>query len=583
MKIKLFFISTFSFLFLGVFAQYNKIEHKVILGETIEELAYIYQTETDSIILWNLLLSETLLSQQNILIKDYKLLSSTQIEINRLRYQLNTITTEKGNKETYFNMQLQELEMQRKALDPNNPNSIFESMDISKNKKYFLDSLGIVNSVFDSQIETLSNEIKAKESYLIIELELEKVQQIDIEAETIDLDEIIKTQQASKDSALAYIEKQEKLAIQAEQERILLEKAMKEKAAKEAAQQEKTEKEKAAMETFNNVSYSNMPDTPKVLVKELSEDEALNAAILKAEQARLQSKNQKATATQIAGKNPENVKVSSQSEIKPLPVNTSEKTTSVQSSPQNEAKAIPIKEVEVNASKVKSKYKLGDEVSQVRKEKAKFLLTCAKLEIDKNDYKKAISFIDKSISMNPSDAEAYQMKGDIWTSVQYFDKALESYENALLLEPYSAPLFYNMGNCYIYLKKPDQAIIMMDQAIAFNPQYVLALSVRAGLLFEKQNYQAAIDDYTAILSYNAYFYPALRGRAMSYLNLDNYSAAIQDFNQFIAYDTTDASVYYHLGLAKMYTENFYDACMDFLKSKDLGFEPAGKAIKKYCE
>lgn len=246
-------------------------------------------------------------------------------------------------------------------------------------------------------------------------------------------------------------------------------------------------------------------------------------------------------------------------------------------------KNVMVEEVEVNYKKKKTKYKIGDEVDEIRQDKAKFFLSRAMLEIDKGNLKKANSYINKSIDLNPSYTEAYMLNGDLWASLGYYDKALKEYERASITNGRIPQIYYNMGNCYIFLNKKDKAIEMMSLAINVDPEYVLAYSGRSALYIDKKEYQNALNDYESLLNINKYFYPALKGKGIANFELGNYETAIIDFNKLLEYEDKDASIYYHRGMAKVHKGDVYAACMDFLKSSERGYKEADKAIKKYCD
>ena len=244
---------------------------------------------------------------------------------------------------------------------------------------------------------------------------------------------------------------------------------------------------------------------------------------------------------------------------------------------------VRVDQVEIKSSKKRKKLKMGDEVDAIRMEKSRFFLSRAMIEIDKKNYKKAVEYVDKSISLNPNYTEAYMLKADVYASFGYYDKAYNSYRNANLTDNQIPQLHYNMGNCLIYLNKKEQAIEEMTEAIQIDSAYILAYSGRSALYVGMNKYQSALTDYNIILTINKYFYPALKGRGLAHLNLGNYSEAVRDFNELLEYESEDPSIYYHRGMAKMYQAEIYGACMDFLSASENGFIEANKAINKYCD
>ncbi|MGB1247314.1 MAG: tetratricopeptide repeat protein [Chitinophagales bacterium] len=245
--------------------------------------------------------------------------------------------------------------------------------------------------------------------------------------------------------------------------------------------------------------------------------------------------------------------------------------------------SIAIDEVEVVDSKKKKKLKIGDEVDETRKEKARFMLSRAKKEIDKGDLKKALGYIEKSLKQNPSYTDAYMLKADIYASSTHYAEAHNEYIKASQLTPDNAQIHYNIGICLIQLNKKDEAIAAMTQAIETDSTYILAYSGRSALYIEEELYTAAILDYNSILSLNKYFYPALKGRGIAYYNSGEYDAAILDFNQLLEYEPEDGYVYHQRGLAKLYNNDLYGGCMDLLSAVELGETDAEKSINKYCE
>jgi len=246
-------------------------------------------------------------------------------------------------------------------------------------------------------------------------------------------------------------------------------------------------------------------------------------------------------------------------------------------------RSITIEEIIVKESKKTGKFKMGDNVDAITIDKSHFYLSRAIMEIDKGNYKKAVEYSDKSISMNPNYTEAYMLKGDMLASFGYFDKAFYQYEKANMVDSRIPQLHYNMGNCLIYMGKKDKALEQMGVALSIDPNYILAYSGRSSLLIEMKEYRAALSDYNTILEINKYFYPALKGRGLTYLNLGQYQEAVRDFNQLLEYEKEDPSIYYHRGIAKMYLSEIYGACMDFLVSSEKGYAEANKAINKYCD
>ncbi len=242
--------------------------------------------------------------------------------------------------------------------------------------------------------------------------------------------------------------------------------------------------------------------------------------------------------------------------------------------------AIMVSEVEINTKK--KKYKFGDEVDITHFEKGKFYLSRAKVELEKANYNKAIHYIDKSLSLNPSYTAAYILKGDLLASIKEYERALVQYKKANTLDSTNAQTLYNMGNCFIFLNKKNEALNTLNKSIKADSTYILAYNARAILYLEENRLSESLADCDKVLKLNSYFYPCLKTRGIVYYSLEEYNNAIRDFNELLQYSKTDASVYYLRGMAKLYNSEIYNSCMDFLTASENGFSAANKAIQKYC-
>ncbi len=248
----------------------------------------------------------------------------------------------------------------------------------------------------------------------------------------------------------------------------------------------------------------------------------------------------------------------------------------------NVSKKVEVGKVVIK-NKKKIKYFFGDVVDRNHREKAMFYLERARKEIDKSNLKKAKEYIDKSLKLNPSYVDAYILKGDLFSSLTYFDKALLQYRRASILNPNDAQLYYNMGNCFIRLGSEKNAIIEWTKAIKEDDQYILAYAGRASLFQKDKKYKQAIKDYNRIFSINKYFYPAYKSRGVAYLELGEYQKAINDFNSFLEYEPNDSYVIFKRGMAKLSDNEIYNGCVDLLAASELGYKKADKALRKHCE
>lgn len=244
------------------------------------------------------------------------------------------------------------------------------------------------------------------------------------------------------------------------------------------------------------------------------------------------------------------------------------------------------KTVELPTTKVQKqknkKYKKGEEVDPVTKEKAEFYLARAMKAIDAKAYNDAQIYVQRAIKLNPNYTEAYLVNADLYALWNVFDKAVKEYDKAIETDSGMAIAYYNRGSILLKMNEPGKALENFTQAIRLDSTYALAYGGRASIFMLSKDYLNAEKDFTKIIDLNPHFGPAYKGRGVSRLNTGDYYGAIVDFNKSLEIDKDDAYVYYQRGMAKLSQSKTYDACLDFLAASKLGYSEADKAIKKYC-
>lgn len=557
-KAKLFTSLVALFIGFNLSAQENtKLYHTMADGETLYMLTFIYEVPIDSLLKWNNLGSSSVLTGDTILINNLKNLKDSQIELNVLNYDLDFLAIQKAEILKSLKIELDALDGKKAAVDPNDPMGMQEIFSISKLKKIKEDSVNVYLSPIEIEIQNISEE---KSSLL------NKIKEDQANAQKkLEASEELKPEE-HQDEIIELTEQEEKKTKKTDKENNSSENPenIEEKAAK-------SEKQQLKELVANETKVEKIKDLPK---KSTSKNYGKNEDIFDEDQEKLDIL--KFDVSFEANKDTSDRKGLKKKE-------KLEKELTADFDSAKAVRNIMVDEVEISQTKAKKKYKIGDEVDEMRQEKSKFYLSRAKLEIDKSNYKKANEFLDKCISLNPSYTDAYMLKGDIYASFEYYDKAIEQYQKASFLNNKNPQLYYNMGNCLIFLDKKDKAISMMTKAIDIDPSYVLAYSGRSSLYIDMGQYNSALKDYNTLLKINKYYYPALKGRGISLLNLGDYDAAIRDFNALLEYDEKDPSIYYHRGMAKMYKSELYGACIDFLSASEMGYAEGDKAISKYCD
>ena len=101
----------------------------------------------------------------------------------------------------------------------------------------------------------------------------------------------------------------------------------------------------------------------------------------------------------------------------------------------------------------------------------------------------------KSIESNFQDYEAYRSRGDEYTKLKQYDKAIADYTKAIEIEPEYYITYASRGLSYGYLKQYDKAIADYTKAIEIEPKYEY-FNTRGILQFCLKQDEQAVVDYT---------------------------------------------------------------------------------------
>ena len=112
-----------------------------------------------------------------------------------------------------------------------------------------------------------------------------------------------------------------------------------------------------------------------------------------------------------------------------------------------------------------------------------------------NDTQRTLEAYTQAITLDPTDARAYNNRGLVYAAQQQWDKALPDFTQAITLDPNDAIAYNNRGNVYRAQQQWGEALADYTQAITLNPNYANAYYNR-GLLYQQRNERdAAIADF----------------------------------------------------------------------------------------
>ena len=195
-------------------------------------------------------------------------------------------------------------------------------------------------------------------------------------------------------------------------------------------------------------------------------------------------------------------------------------------------------------------------------------------------YQQAIEDLNKTISLKPDYADAYNSRGNAYGNLGQYRQAIEDYNKAIGLKPDYADAYNSRGTAYAKLGQYRQAIEDYNKAIGLKPDYADAYNNRGNAYLERGNYQQAIENYNKAIEINPKVAYAYCNRGIAYADLGNYKQAIEDYNKAIEINPKDADTYHNKGVAYYKLGNYQQAIEDYNKAIEINPKDANAYHKR---
>lgn len=188
------------------------------------------------------------------------------------------------------------------------------------------------------------------------------------------------------------------------------------------------------------------------------------------------------------------------------------------------------------------------------------------ISLQMKNYEDAENFLEKSLSLNPSQHEVLNDLGLVLENMGRLDEARNKYQNSLSIHSNYAPGYNNLGRVLHSLGKPDEAISQYKKAMAIDPAFYQAHNNLGNALHEQGQLEEAVQNYEKSIALNPGYdkpYNNLGNTLQSLGLLDN---AIKRYQEAISINPSYAEAYTNLGSALTKQERTGEAMVCFQKA-----------------
>ena len=211
------------------------------------------------------------------------------------------------------------------------------------------------------------------------------------------------------------------------------------------------------------------------------------------------------------------------------------------------------------------------------------LMKESRQNMQSQNYKEAIKYLDQVITKNNANSDALNMRGVAYLELLDYSKSKEDFTNSIKNDSLNYKPYYNRANVYLESQNYEKALLDYNKAIALRPNNADLYINRATALFELNQYDAALEDNRFAIKLSPNNYIPYLNSAKTLLQFGSFSKADSLLNLSLKINPENGESYYWSGFIKINTDMKEAGCDDLIKAKNRGFQDAAEAIEKFCK
>ena len=188
-----------------------------------------------------------------------------------------------------------------------------------------------------------------------------------------------------------------------------------------------------------------------------------------------------------------------------------------------------------------------------------------------NKFDKAIRDYETFIKIRQDDAGIYNNLGNAYRLNGENEKAIGAYSKSIAIDSLDAKTWLNRAVIYAIEKQFDAAMCDFNKALTLKPGSMELYISRSVMYKEMRRFQEAIDDYNLVIHENPRNISAFMDRGYCHMMLKQFPEARIDFEQCISLNPVNGQAYYNLSAAWNELKDYHKACQYILKAQSLGY------------
>lgn len=208
-------------------------------------------------------------------------------------------------------------------------------------------------------------------------------------------------------------------------------------------------------------------------------------------------------------------------------------------------------------------------------------LSCKEDLMDANLAQEQINSFNDEIKKEPENPDHYFNRGQVYSHLQNFNKALQDYSDAITLDNEYILAYFNRAN----LKYKITEIMHEDNQNQFqlsDDVDVFGSQNSYDTTFLKQSYKEVLQDYNKVIELDPDFYYAYFNRSFIKSMMGDYWGAVSDLTRALEIEPAFAEAFFNKGLTLIFLNLKNVGCEDISRAGELGVQDSYHVMKRYC-
>lgn len=200
--------------------------------------------------------------------------------------------------------------------------------------------------------------------------------------------------------------------------------------------------------------------------------------------------------------------------------------------------------------------------------------------MERNDFKNAFFYLNKTISYSPNYYKGYYNRGLLNGKIGNYKNAIGDFSKAIELTDYYKA-YVGRGNSYLMLKDYSKAFSDAEKANSLNKNNPRTLFLLANCYDDLNQLEKSILYYNQAIALNTEDPSYYLRRAIVYGKMQQFQLCLKDLEICTELDKDYAEAYYWKGVVKVNMKQ--NPCNDLSRAVNLGFEAAQQPLANYCK